>query len=109
MEIEEDIGLNPDAESVKTHDICATIAPFNIKRKGFSDLTGALPHKSRRRNLYVMVMYDYDSNSILSEPIINRLAEIILHVFLKVHKVLKSRGSDPKFYIKDTECSSDLK
>ena len=56
-----------------------------------------------------MVMYDYDSNSILSEPIINRLAEIILHVFLKVHKVLKARGSKPKFYIMENECYIDLK
>ena len=49
--------------------MCATIIPFNMKIKGFSDLTGAFPHKSRRVNLYFVVMYYYDSNIILEEPI----------------------------------------
>ena len=56
---------------MKTYELCVTIISFNIKIKVFSDLTGAFPHKSSRGNLYVMVMYDYDSNAILSEPIKN--------------------------------------
>ena len=86
--------------------------PLNLKRKGFSDLTSASPHKSSRGNLYVMVMYDYDSNAILAEPIKNSQAETIRGAFLKVHKihkVLKARGSNPKVYIMDNKCSSDLK
>ena len=66
VEVEEDRIFYPDAETVKTHELCATIIPLNINRKGFSDLTGALPHKSSRGNVYVMVLYDYDSNAILS-------------------------------------------
>ena len=54
---------------MKTHEVCATITPLNIKRKGFSDLTGAFPHKSIRGIVYVMVMYDYNRNIILIEPI----------------------------------------
>ena len=96
-------------ESVKTHEICATIIPFNLKRKGFSDLTGALPHNSSRENLYVMVMYDYDSNAILPEPIKNIQESTIHNAFLKVHKVLKARGNNPKVYIMANECSSGLK
>ena len=45
VEVEEDSHFYPDAESVKTHELCATIITFNIKIKGFSDLTGAFPHK----------------------------------------------------------------
>ena len=67
VEVEEDSNFYPDTESVKTHDIFAIIIPFNIKRKGFSDITGAFPHNPSRGNLYVMVMYDYDSNEILAE------------------------------------------
>ena len=93
MEFEEDSDSYPDAESVKTHEICATIIPFNIKGKDFSDLTGALPQKSSRGNLYVMVMYDYDRNAILDKPIKNRHSETICDAFLKVHKVLKARGN----------------
>ena len=56
-----------------------------------------------------MVMYYYDSNSILAEPIRNRQTTTIHDAFLNIHKVVKSRGSAPKFYIIDNECSSDLK
>ena len=96
-EVEEDSNFYLDAETVKTHELCATVIPFNIKRKGFSDLTDAFPHKSSRGNLHVMVMYDYDSNAILVEPIKNRQAETIRDAFLNIQKVLKARGSDPKF------------
>ena len=54
-------------------------------------------------------MYDYDSNAILVEQIKNRQAATIRDAFLNIHKVLKARGNDPKFYIMENECSSDLK
>ena len=72
MEVDEDRHFYPDAEIVKKHEIFPTIISFNLKINGFSDLTGAFPHKSIRGNLYVMVMYDCDSNVILSEPVKNR-------------------------------------
>ena len=72
LEIEEDKYFYPDIETVKTHELCATIIPFYINRKGFNGLPGAFPHKSIQRNLYVMVMYEYDSNAILSKIIIKR-------------------------------------
>ena len=72
MEVDEDSNFYPDTESVNTHELCATIIPFNINRKGFSDINGAFPHKSSRGNLYVIFMYDYDRNAILDEPIKDR-------------------------------------
>ena len=83
VQFDEDRYFYPDAESVKTRELCATIIPFNIKIKSFSDLTSAFPHKSSRGNLSVVVMYDYDRNSILAEPIKNRQAETIRDLFLK--------------------------
>ena len=56
-----------------------------------------------------MAMYNYDSNAILVEPIKNRQAETICDAFLKIHKVLKGRGSNPKVYIMKTVCPSELK
>ena len=56
-----------------------------------------------------MVKYDYDGNPILAEPIKNRQAETIWDAFLKMYKILNPRGSNPKFYITDNECSSELK
>ena len=86
VEFEEDSDFYPDAESVKNHELCATVIPFNIKRKGLSDLTGVFPHKSSRGNLYVMVMYDYDINAILFEPTKNRQTETIGDALLNIHK-----------------------
>ena len=56
-----------------------------------------------------MVMYDYDSNTILAEPIKNIHAATIRDAFLKIHKFLKAIASNPKVYIVDNNCSSDLK
>ena len=109
VEVEEDRNFYPDTESVKIHEICATIIPFNLKRKGFSDITGAFPHKSSRGNVYVMVMYDHYSNAILAEPIKNIQTATIRDDFLKVHTVLKEICSNPIVYITDNECSSNLK
>ena len=94
---------------MKTHDIYVTIIRFNLNKKGFSDLSGAFPHKSSKWNVYVMLMYDYDSNAILAEPIKNSQAETIRSAFLKVHKFLKARGRHRKVYIMDNKCYSDLK
>ena len=109
VDFEEDRDFYPGAESVKTHELCATIIPFNINKKGFSNLAGAFPQKSNRGNLYVMVVYDYDSNIILAEPIKDRQAATILDVFLKTHKVLKAIYREPKVYIMVNKFSSDLK
>ena len=56
-----------------------------------------------------MVLYDYDSNAILAETIKIRQAETICDVFLKIHEVLKARGSAAKVYIMFNKCSSDFK
>ena len=97
--VEEDINFYPDVETVKTHVLCAKITPFNLKRKRFSDITGAFPHKSSRVNFYFMVMYDYDSNAILAKPIKNKQAATIRIDFINIRKILKAIVSDPKVYI----------
>ena len=94
---------------MKTHDLCATSIPFNIKTKVFRYLTVAFPHKSIRGNLYVMFMFYYDSNAILSKTIKYRQASTICDSFINIHKILKLRGSDSKVYNMDNECPSDLK
>ena len=88
--------------------MCTTIIPFNTKIKGFSDLNGAFPQKSIRGNLYDMVLYDCNINSILDKPIKNRRVATICEAFLNIHNMIKSIGSNPKFYIMDNDCSSDL-
>ena len=69
LEIEEDTSFFPIMDNEKTHKVCAAITPFDTNSKGFSDLIGALIHKSICGNLYVMDVYDFDSNTILTELI----------------------------------------
>ena len=97
MDIEEDKEFYPIMESVKTHKVCAKIIPFNANKKGFSDLTVAFLHKSSCENSYVMAVYDFDSNVILSGG--EWQAATIRDAFHKIHNILKSRGSYPKVYI----------
>ena len=58
--------------------------------------------------MYVVVVYEYDSNAILAEPIKNSQAETIRDVFRKIYRVLKARCSKQKLYIMYNDCSSDL-
>ena len=45
------------------------------------DQTGQFPYPSSRGYQYIMVLYDYNSNVILVEPIKNKKAESILNAF----------------------------
>ena len=56
-----------------------------------------------------MIIFDYDSNAILAEPIKNIQSATICNAFLKISKILKARGGNPEFFIMDNECYSDLK
>ena len=56
-----------------------------------------------------MVVYDYDSKAIISKPIKTRQAANIRNDFLRIHRILKSRGRDTNVYIMENECSGDLK
>ena len=47
----------------------------------YSYLTGKFPFKYFRVNRYTMVMYDYDSNSILTEAVKNREWRSIANVY----------------------------
>jgi hypothetical protein len=47
---------------------CQDINHNNTDRKLYSDLQGCFPAKSLDRNLYVLVLYAYDDNTILVEP-----------------------------------------
>ena len=45
--------------------------PVDVSGQIFSDQTGRFPKVSSRGNSSVMVLYDYDKNAILNEPLKN--------------------------------------
>jgi hypothetical protein len=47
----------------------------------YTDLTGRFPTASHSGNTYILVLYHYDSNSVLSEPIKNRGDKEMVHAF----------------------------
>ena len=92
-----------------TNECMAIIMPFTSKDTGYADLTGRFPFVSSRGNQYLLIVYDYDSNAILAEPIKSRRAKDITTAFQKIHKKLSKRGAAPKFYILDNEISGEFK
>ena len=91
----------------------AIMDPRNMKHGTtgviYSDITGKFPYPSSKGNQYIMVMYDWDSNAILGEPMKNRTKEEIVRAIQQLYKYLKSRGISPKLHILDNEASKKLK
>ena len=85
------------------------VAPFCPKEKAYADLTGKFPYKSSRGNQYIMVMYDYDANTIDVEPVKSRVAADLKNAFVKLTNKLIARGCKPSTFILDNEISNELK
>jgi hypothetical protein len=56
-----------------------------------------------------MVVYDYDSTTILAEPIKNRSERKLLRAYSFLHAYLTNRGLKPQLQKLDNECSQALK
>jgi hypothetical protein len=61
-----------------------------------TDQTGRFPVVSSKGNKYIMVLYDYDGNAILAEPIKNRTSAELLRAFQVLENKLTARGLQPK-------------
>jgi hypothetical protein len=56
-----------------------------------------------------MVLYDYDSNAILSKPVKTRQASELTQAWTALHSRLQFNGYAPDLHILDNECSDELK
>ena len=99
----------PIQEAVKTYEYASKIIKANPKETGYADLTGRFPYLSSRGNEYICVLYDWDSNCILGEPIKNRQAKTIVDAWEKLHDILTRHGHPTNQFILDNECNKDLK
>ena len=73
-----------------------------------SDQTGRFPIQLSRGNKYMMVIYAYDPNAILVEPLPDRSKESILQVYQKIIQHLTRRGFKPRLQRLDNEASKLL-
>ena len=62
---------HPDA-GTKTLNAMVSIFPVNRSQRAFSDLTGRFLHASSRGHKYILVVYHYDSTTILAKPFKNQ-------------------------------------
>jgi hypothetical protein len=64
------LDVSPSQENnVCTHVVFATILPATELRKTYSDQMGKFPVQSSLGYNYIMILYDYHSNAILSKPL----------------------------------------
>ena len=90
----------------RTHHIYASV--IDLTTQISTDLTGRFPVTSSRGNKYVMVLYCYDSNAILTEPMKSRAESEHLRAFNKLHQFLVDRGFRPEFQRLDNEASFEF-
>jgi hypothetical protein len=75
----------------------------------YTDQTGRFPVVSSKGNKCIMLLYDYDSNVILAQPIKDRTAPELLRAFQVMEQELMARGLKPKYMKLDNEASTLLK
>jgi hypothetical protein len=101
------IITQPDLDQgIKTQYVyAATIDAGQI----YTDQTGRFLVVSSKGNKYIMILYDYDSNAILAQPIKDITAPELLRAFQVMEQELVARGLKPKLMKLDNEASKLLK
>jgi hypothetical protein len=75
----------------------------------YTDQTGRFPVDANDGHKYLMVLYDYDSNAILTSPLRDRRGPTIKAAYQKLHALLLKKGYRPKLQRLDNEASTLLK
>jgi hypothetical protein len=105
--LRQDYGPKPlSPPEQRTHTIFVAIE--EISGKSYSDQTGRFIAPSASGMNYLLVLYEYDGNSVHAEPIKNRTAAEIKRAYALILELLKSRGLQPKLQILDNEASKLL-
>ena len=99
----------PPHEPTKSGQTLATIITHSQDKRAYFDLTGAFPFVSARGNKYIFILYDYDTNCILSYPLKTKNASEIKLAWTTLHNKLKDKGLQPTTYIMDNEAANELK
>jgi hypothetical protein len=74
-----------------------------------SDQTGRLPLASSCGNTLIMVVYSYDSNAILTEPMTSRTEAELLRAYTVLHAYLTEQGLKATLQRLDNEAPKRLK
>ena len=69
--------------------------PVEVSGQIFSDQNGRFPRVSSRGNRSVMVLYDYNSNAILTYPLKNNTTPELMRAQMRLTQYLLDRGLNP--------------
>ena len=102
--------LDPDPpQETNNQQTQCLLATIEQTGKIYTNQTGCFPVTSSHGIQYVLVLYDYDSNTILTEQLKNREGTEILRGYEKLHTYLVSKGFRPRTHWLDNEASTALK
>ena len=87
----------------------ATICYNEPTGKLYTDLTGRFPVQSSRGNKYILVAYNFDSNSIHVKPLKSRHDHDTIKAYEEIYTMLTSRGLKPQLHWLDNKASTALK
>jgi hypothetical protein len=98
-----EIGGTPNkaASHERTHFVY--MKPIAVTSQIHSNQTGRFPITSSRGIKYIMVVYDYDLNAILTEPLTSQTETEHLRAYSKLHDYLTARGLKPVLQGLDNE------
>jgi hypothetical protein len=104
-----DEDTSPEKEDITATTFASIVAVDEQQDgKSYSDLTGRFPSISTTGNLYVLVLYTYDDNTILVEPLPRRSDAEQLKAYTKILN-RASKGSELKLHWMDNEASKAVK
>ena len=104
---ETELDRHPAPIEHRTNFVFADCQP--ITGQIFSDQPGRFLVSSVSGNQYLMVVYDYDSNSIIAEPMKSRSGPEMLRAYQAIFDYLSKRGFRPQLQRLDNEASKELK
>jgi hypothetical protein len=104
-----DIDPAQEPQNQATNNVFAFLLPTSDIQKSYSDQTGRFPIQSSRGYQYVFILYEYDSNAILSKPLKTRQALELTTAWTELHLKLRDNGFAPSLHVLDNECSHEMK
>ncbi|KAL7500917.1 hypothetical protein ACHAWT_008970 [Skeletonema menzelii] len=108
-EQEEQATLKEDEKLKSINVFCYAALADKIEGTIYTDITGALPHRSLEGNLYYLIAYIHDMNAIMARPIKSTKSEDIVGAFEEIFQYLKERGYAPKLNVTDNQAATQIK
>jgi hypothetical protein len=100
---------DPETEMVQEDKCNYIYAAVMDTNQIYTDLTGRFPTTSPSGNKYILILYDYASNSVLSAPMKNRGDKDMIRAFDLLIQSLIIRGLKPHLQRLDNEASLALR